>query len=250
MEHDLKDQQKAPYPIQGLLVLGILILLLISYVRSNELEAIPLAQALTINRDTVYGHATPSGSIYYDLTDNNPWLDENKIVVRNTSNRTIQLDSVRFPLVSLQSQIPLYVGFEARSHSSTAKPHVFTMSQNSPQVIGGWPALSIPPRDSIELGMFGIGDMAFVAKVSASPNGLKYGDSVTVSLVFFGPQDSIRFTVKSKVSRHKWGVGIKAQNTQPRIKDSRSHLQTRFTLNGRRPPSQRGFALRQDYPGP
>jgi hypothetical protein len=214
-------------------VLGILITLLISYVRSNELVAIPIGQALTINRDTVYGQTTPSGSIYYDLTDTDPWLDRNKIVVRNTSNRTIQLDSVRFRLDSLQSHDALHVGFEVRSQLSPARPHVFTISQHSPQMMGCWPALSIPPRDSIEMGMFGVGDMAFVLKVSASPNGLRYGDSVSVPLVFFGTQDSIQFTIKAKIFHHTWGVSIKRKNNPPRLNDNRPVLRAGYALNGR-----------------
>jgi hypothetical protein len=166
---------------------------LIACVILSALPSHPASPVLVSDKDTVAGIDT-------GLWDGKgPWFAPQYIRIRNTSTRTVSLDSLRIPSDSIEASSfvsRLELAFAVRNHATGKQVRVYTNTSLKSRPI------AVPAGDSVDLGQFEIGKMYFYAKSSAqaAPQRYQPGDSIVAPLILFGGDDSVKFTLKAKVS--------------------------------------------------
>jgi hypothetical protein len=163
----------------------------------SEMRILPV---LVSDKDTV------AGVEFQNWVSKGTWLGPNTIRIRNTSAQSVVIDSLRFPrdsIIGWGTSAPLELVFAARSHGdiSQTRDFAFGFSRFNP--------ITVPAGDSVDLGQFEIGRVAYPVKVSASNPPHRYNpeDSIVAPLTFYAGADSIRFILKAKVKMFLYGTG-------------------------------------------
>lgn len=190
----------------------------------------PRAQpALVSDKDTVAGIEAMT------WVPRLPWSPANFIRIRNTTPAPLVLDSLRIPRDSIGDRtygLPLSLAFAARLGAGEIREY-----------LGGSPDLKARPirlaaGDSVDLGLFEIGRIAFPVKTTATARLYRPGDSLSAPLAVFAGADSLRFILKAKVVDFIYGVGIVPMQASGRK-----------PWNGERAATADGRAAREARPG-
>lgn len=177
-------------------VLGILVcaLVIVQNVQSRQGATSKGTGVLSTSRDTVYG--------VYDeqvILQSAAWLPKETILVHNTSEREVVLDSFSLRQDSSIHSERLYFDFAVKQITgNTMQTYRFLDFRNGQTNALPLP-IRIPARDSILLGQFGMDERGVVEKVGASSIRYKAGDSIFTPLAFFSGNDSVKFQLRAKV---------------------------------------------------
>jgi hypothetical protein len=180
---------------------------------------------LVCDKDTVAGTGADP------WTDKGPWLDSEFIRVRNSSGRTVSLDSLRIPSGYIKNpgdSSRLGLVFAIRGHAPEY-PVTIYKNENLP-----FKPIVLAAGDSIDMGLFEIGAIFYPVKSSAAPSPRRYqpGDSIITRLALFAGADSIAFVLKATVKNILYGSGTIAVRIGWRQTPARSRT-VAVTLDGR-----------------
>jgi hypothetical protein len=145
------------------------------------------APILVADKDTVQGLDNPDWDHYRE------WKPANTVRLRNVSGHAVTIDSIRPRRDSLSFGAmgsPLELVFATRSREGMPVK----------DVIGEYSGpILIAPGDSVDLGLFEIGNMGFPVKQSAQARRYHADDSVVTPLTIRFGRDSLRIILKAKV---------------------------------------------------
>ncbi|MDB5050066.1 MAG: hypothetical protein JWO30_3137 [Fibrobacteres bacterium] len=155
------------------------------------------AKALVADKDTVLG----IDKQHWD--DLGEWKPANRIQIRNASPEAVIIDSVRqrVDTLSYGSQMEMVFSWREKEGEPTR-----------PVLNGDKIPIRIPAGDSLELGMFEIGDLGILVKQSAQARKYPIDDSIATTITVHFGRDSLQFVLKAKVKMFSFGSAVRKRD--------------------------------------